>query len=230
MEEMNNPEITPAEKENGETKTGRRSTKAPSGKKASTKEKQIVEPKDAAEAVDEVAAQEVDAAEQKAAPKKASRRGANVKALELELEKQKELVEEANDRYKRLLAEFENARAREAKEATRMYDVGAKEVLEKLLEVVDNFERALATVPEEDKERAFEKGVDSIYRQLMKALEGVGVTPMNAEGTQFDPNLHNAVMHVEDEELGENVVAEEMQKGYMYKDAVLRHSMVKVAN
>jgi molecular chaperone GrpE len=111
-----------------------------------------------------------------------------------------------------------------------MYDIGAKEVLEKLLPVVDNFERALDTIPDEDKDRAFEQGVDKIYRQLMVSLEGVGVTPMNAEGTEFNPDFHNAVIHVEDENFGENVVAEEMQKGYMYKDQVLRHSMVKVAN
>lgn len=163
--------------------------------------------------------------------KKGSRRSCgNNKALELELEKQKELTEEANDRYKRLLAEFENARNRNEKESKRMYDIGAKEVLEKLLPVVDNFERALATIPEEDKERAFEQGVDKIYKQMIVTLEDVGVKPMNAEGTQFDPDFHNAVLHIEDEELGENVVAEELQKGYMYKDEVLRHSMVKVAN
>lgn len=163
--------------------------------------------------------------------KKGSRRsGGNNKALELELEKQKELTEEANDRYKRLLAEFENARNRNEKESKRMYDIGAKEVLEKLLPVVDNFERALAAIPEEDKDRAFEQGVDKIYKQMIVTLEDVGVKPMNAEGTQFDPDFHNAVLHVEDEELGENIVAEELQKGYMYKDEVLRHSMVKVAN
>lgn len=144
--------------------------------------------------------------------------------------KLQELADEWQDKYKRLLAEFENARAREAKEASRMYDVGAKGVLEKLLPVVDNFERAIQTIPEEDKERAFEQGVDKIYKQMMTTLEEIGVQPMNAEGTEFNPDLHNAVMHVEDEAFGENVVAEEMQKGYMYKDSVLRYSMVKVAN
>ena len=164
--------------------------------------------------------------------KKGNRRGGggNNKALELEIEKQKELVEEANERYKRLLAEFENARNRNEKESKHMYDVGAKDVLEKLLPVVDNFERAMQSVPEEDKERAFEQGVDKIYKQMMVTLEGIGVKPMNAEGQQFDPDYHNAVMHVDDENLGENVVAEELQKGYMYKEEVLRHSMVKVAN
>lgn len=162
--------------------------------------------------------------------KKSNRRGANTKALEMEIEKQKELLEESEDRYKRLLAEFENARNRNEKESKHMYDIGAKEVLEKLLPVVDNFERALQAIPDGDKERAFEQGVDKIYKQLMSILEDIGVAPMNAEGQAFDPDYHNAVLHIEDEELGENVVAEELQKGYMYKEEVLRHSMVKVAN
>ncbi len=162
--------------------------------------------------------------------KKNNRRNSNAKALEIEIEKQKELLADADDRYKRLLAEFENARNRNEKESKHMYDIGAKEVLEKLLPVVDNFERALQTIPEEDKERAFEQGVDKIYKQLMVILEDIGVKPMNAEGQAFDPDYHNAVLHIEDEELGENVVAEELQKGYMYKEEVLRHSMVKVAN
>ena len=172
-----------------------------------------------------------DAGKKPAKGKKGNRRSSsNNKALELELAKQKELLEEAGDKYKRLLAEFENARNRNEKESKRMYDIGAKEVLEKLLPVVDNFERALQTIPEEDKERAFEQGVDKIYKQLMVCLDEIGVKPMNAEGTEFNPDYHNAVMHVEDEEFGENVVAEELQKGYMYKEDVLRHSMVKVAN
>ena len=163
--------------------------------------------------------------------KKGNRRnGGNNKALEMELDKQKALVEEANDRYKRLLAEFENARNRNEKESKHMYDVGAKDVLEKLLPVVDNFERALQTIPDEDKDRAFEQGVDKIYKQMMVILEDVGVEPMNAEGQPFDPDYHNAVLHVEDESLEDNIVAEELQKGYMYKEEVLRHSMVKVAN
>lgn len=168
-----------------------------------------------------------EAAKPKPVPK-GSRRGS--KALMLELERTKELAQGNEEKYKRLLAEFENARQRNEKESKKMYDIGAKDVLEKLLAVVDNFERALASVPEEDKTRPFEEGIDKIYRQMMVTLEGIGVKPMNAEGTQFDPEFHNAVIHVEDESLGENVVAEEMQKGYMYKDQVLRYSMVKVAN
>ncbi len=217
----------------------KQSSKKPTPKAEKTSTKEVVN-----ETVEEVAvpsteeteveAKEVSEDKESKPPvkgKKGARRsGGNNKALELELQKQKELTEEANDKYKRLLAEFENARNRNEKESKRMYDIGAKEVLEKLLPVVDNFERALQMIPEEDKERGFEQGVDKIYKQLMVTLEEIGVAPMNAEGTQFDPDLHNAVMHVEDEAFGENVVTEELQKGYMYKEEVLRHSMVKVAN
>ena len=137
---------------------------------------------------------------------------------------------EYQDKYQRLLAEFENARTRNERETSRMYSVGAKDVLEKLLPVVDNFERAISIIPEEDINRAFEQGVDKIYKQMMTILTEIGVEPMNAAGTGFNPDLHNAVMHIEDEEFEENVVVEELQKGYMYKENVLRHSMVKVAN
>ena len=139
-------------------------------------------------------------------------------------------IEELTDRYQRLMAEFENARKRMTKESVQKYDMGAKDVLEKLLPVVDNFERGLAAVSEEEKESPFVQGVEAIYKQLMTTLESIGVAPMNAEGKEFNPDFHNAVMHVEDEAFEENVVAEELQKGYMYKETVLRHSMVKVAN
>ncbi len=182
---------------------------------------------DEVEQVDESDTETCEAAKPKPVPK-GSRRGS--KTLMLELERTKELAQGNEEKYKRLLAEFENARQRNEKESKKMYDIGAKEVLEKLLSVVDNLERALASIPDEDRERPFEQGVDKIYRQMMVTLDNVGVKPMNAEGAQFDPELHNAVIHVEDENLGENIVAEEMQKGYMYKDQVLRHSMVKVAN
>ena len=111
-----------------------------------------------------------------------------------------------------------------------MFDMGARTVVEKILPVVDNFERGLAAVPEEQKEDAFVLGMDKTYKHMMSMLEEAGVTPIEAVGKEFDPNFHNAVMHVEDEELGDNVVAEELQKGYMYRDTVVRHSMVKVAN
>lgn len=159
---------------------------------------------------------------------KENRRGG--KALREENERLKERVLDAEEKYKRLLAECENIRQRNEKESTKLYDIGAKEVLAKLLPVVDNFERAMAAIPEEDKDRPFESGVTNIYKQLMVSLEGVGVTPMNCAGEQFDPAFHDAVMHVEDESMEENVIVEEMLKGYMYKDQVLRFSMVKVAN
>lgn len=159
---------------------------------------------------------------------KDNRRGS--KALRDENAKLKERAKDAEEKYKRLLAECENIRQRNEKETGKYFDIGAKDVLLKLLPVVDNFERALATVSEEDKERPFEAGMEKIYRGFLTYLESVGVTPMNCEGEQFDPTFHNAVMHVEDERLGENVILEEMQKGYMYKDQVLRYSMVKVAN
>lgn len=173
-----------------------------------------------------------DAAEDAQGEKKGffKKKGKSAKTLELELKKAKEEADEYKDRYQRLMAEFENARKRNAKETGRMYDMGAKDILEKLLPVVDNFERGLAAATEEEKETPFVQGIDKIYKQLMTVLEGVGVTPMDAEGKEFNPDFHNAVMHVENEELGENVVAAELQKGYMYKDMVLRHSMVTVAN
>ena len=145
-------------------------------------------------------------------------------------DKMEEKIEELEDRVKRQMAEFDNFRKRTEKEKSHMYEVGARDVIEKILPVVDNFERGLASVPEDQKENPVIVGMDKIYSQLMTTLTDLGVEPIAAVGEEFDPNYHNAVMHVEDEELGENVVAEEFQKGYMYKDTVIRHSMVKVAN
>ena len=140
------------------------------------------------------------------------------------------LIEELTDKYKRTFAEFDNFRKRSEKEKSAMYEIGAKDIIEKILPVVDNFERGFSTVSEEEKATPFAEGMDKIYQQLVKTLEDAGVKEIEAEGKEFDPNLHNAVMHVEDEELGENVVAEVLQKGYTYRDTVVRHSMVKVAN
>lgn len=142
-------------------------------------------------------------------------------------DKKQELIDDLNDRVKRQMAEFENFRKRTEKEKTQMYDMGAKSTLEKILPVVDNFERGLAAAEEGD---SFADGMKMIYKQLMTSLEDAGVKEIEAEGEEFDPNIHNAVMHVDDEELGENVVVEVLQKGYMYHDDVLRHAMVKVAN
>ena len=145
-------------------------------------------------------------------------------------DKKDEQIEELTDKVKRQMAEFDNFRKRTEKEKSQMYDMGAKTIVEKILPVIDNFERGLAAVPEDNKEDAFVVGMDKIYRQMLTVLEEAGVKPIEAVGAEFDPTFHNAVMHVEDETLGENVVAEELQKGYMYRDTVVRHSMVKVAN
>ena len=145
-------------------------------------------------------------------------------------DKKDEQIEELTDKVKRQMAEFDNFRKRTEKEKSQMYDMGAKTIVEKILPVIDNFERGLAAVPEDNKEDAFVVGMDKIYRQMLTVLDEAGVKPIEAVGAEFDPNFHNAVMHVEDETLGENVVAEELQKGYMYRDTVVRHSMVKVAN
>lgn len=143
-------------------------------------------------------------------------------------DKKDEQIEELTDKVKRQMAEFENFRKRSEKEKTQMYEIGAKSTLEKMLPVVDNFERGLAGT--EDSDDAFVQGMQMIYKQLMTSLEEVGVTPIEAVGKEFDPEFHNAVMHVEDESFGDNEVVEELQKGYMYRESVLRHSMVKVAN
>lgn len=139
-------------------------------------------------------------------------------------------IEELTDRLQRNMAEFDNYRKRTEKEKTAMFEIGAKDIIEKILPVVDNFERGLAAVPEEDKGAPFAEGMEKIYRQLMKTLEDTGVKPIEAVGQPFDPNYHNAVMHIDDESLSENTVAMELQKGYTYRDTVVRHSMVQVAN
>lgn len=139
-------------------------------------------------------------------------------------------IEELTDKLKRSMAEFDNFRKRTEKEKSSMYEIGARDVIEKILPVVDNFERGLAAIPEDAKETPFAEGMEKIYKQLIKTLDDLGVKPIEAVGKPFDPNFHNAVMHVEDENLGENVVAAELQKGYTYRDSVVRHSMVQVAN
>ena len=145
-------------------------------------------------------------------------------------DKKDEQIEELTDRLKRQMAEFENFRKRTEKEKSQMYDMGAKSIVEKVLPVIDNFERGLMAVPEENETDPFVEGMNKIYKQIMTMLEEAGVKPIEAVGAEFDPEFHNAVMHVEDESFGENVIAEELQKGYMYRDTVVRHSMVKVAN
>lgn len=145
-------------------------------------------------------------------------------------DKKDEQIEELTDRVRRQMAEFENFRKRSEKEKSQMFDMGAKSIIEKILPVIDNFERGLAAVPEEQKEDAFVVGMDKVYKQMLTTLAEAGVEPIEAVGKEFNPDFHNAVMHVEDENFGENIVAEEFQKGYTYRDSVVRHSMVKVAN
>lgn len=141
-----------------------------------------------------------------------------------------DLTAQLDDLRKRNLAEFENFRKRTEKEKSTMFDMGAKSVVEKLLPIIDNFERGFAGLSEEQISDPFVSGMDMVYKQLVKALADMGVEPIEAVGKPFDPNLHNAVMHVEDENLGENTVAQEFQKGYLYHGSVVRHSMVQVAN
>ena len=145
-------------------------------------------------------------------------------------DKKDEQIEELTDKLKRQMAEFDNFRKRTEKEKTQMYEIGAKSIIEKILPVIDNFERGFASVTEEEKANPFVDGMDKVYKQMMTALSEIGVTQIEAVGEEFNPDFHNAVMHVEDEEAGENIIVEEFQKGYLYKETVVRHSMVKVAN
>ena len=145
-------------------------------------------------------------------------------------DKKDEQIEELNDRLRRTMAEFDNFRKRTEKEKSAMYEIGAKSIVERILPVIDNFERGLSAPPADESAKAFVDGMDMIYKQLLKTLEESGVKAIEAVGQEFDPNFHNAVMHVEDENVGENVIVEEFQKGYLYRDSVVRHSMVKVAN
>ena len=145
-------------------------------------------------------------------------------------DKKDEQIEDLNDRLRRQMAEFDNFRKRSEKEKSQMFDMGARSIIEKVLPVVDNFESGLAAVPEEQKDDAFVTGMDKIYKQLMTELDAIGVKPIEALGQEFNPDLHNAVMQVESEEYDPGVVAQELQKGYMYKDTVVRHSMVAVVS
>ena len=142
-------------------------------------------------------------------------------------DKKDEKIADLTDRIQRQMAEFDNFRKRTAREKEAMYDMGARDVIEKILPIVDNFERGLASAPEDD---PFADGMNKIYKQMLTVLTDLGVTPIEAEGQVFDPNYHNAVMHEDNPDVGENVITQELQKGYMYKDSVLRYSMVRVAN
>ena len=181
--------------------------------------------------------QETEASEEKEAKasetdketEKSEDAGKKEKAPEKKKDPKDEKIDELNDKLRRSMAEFDY-RKRTDKEKSAMYEIGAKDVIEKILPIVDNFERGLNTIPEDAKGTAFAEGMEKIYKQFVKTLDDLGVKPIEAVGKPFDPNFHNAVMHVEDENLGENVVAAELQKGYTYKESIVRHSMVQVAN
>ncbi len=145
-------------------------------------------------------------------------------------DKRDEQIKELNDKILRNLAEFDNFRKRTEREKSQMFEIGAKSIIEKILPTIDNFERAIASVPDDLKGNAYVDGIEKIYKQLVTNLEDAGVKPIEALGAKFDPNLHNAVMHEDNEEFGEDTVSAELQKGYTYHDSVIRHSMVKVAN
>jgi molecular chaperone GrpE len=185
-----------------------------------------------AEAVDtetaEVKAEETAEAAQEDAAETAAGESAEKESSKKDAKDEK--IEELQDRLKRQMAEFDNFRKRTEKEKSAMYEIGARDIIEKILPVLDNFERGLAAMPEEEKGSSFAEGVAMIYKQFVKTLEDAGVEAIEAKGQTFDPNLHNAVMHIEDENLGENVIAQELQKGYKYRGTVVRHSMVQVAN
>lgn len=152
------------------------------------------------------------------------------KAEEEDVPKGDKKAQELNDKLMRTIAEFDNFRKRSEKEKSAMFEIGAKAIIEKILPVLDNFERGLDSISEEEKGSAFAQGIEQIYKQFVTVLDDAGVKVIETVGKEFDPSLHNAVMHVEDDSLGENIIAEEFQKGYMYKESVVRHSMVKVAN
>lgn len=189
-------------------------------------EEAVKEAVENAEEMTEEVAPEAEAQEVEAKDDKDSKKG--LKKKEKKKDKRDELIEQLNDKVMRQMAEFENFRRRTEIEKSQMFATGAKSIVEKILPVVDNFERGLATV--EEGADPFADGMLMIYKQLLTTLDEVGVKPIEAVGQEFNPDFHNAVMHVEDEEVGENIVVEEFQKGYMYNDTVVRHSMVKVAN
>ena len=199
-------------------------------KREQEENKEVLEGEEASKAAEEAEETPEEAAAKAAAMEAEAREAFSDENLEEKQDKKDIAIADLTDRLKRSMAEFDNFRKRSEKEKATMFDMGARSIAEKILPVVDNFERAMVAAPKEGDGKAFSDGITMIYNQLKKTLEDLGVKPIDCVGQPFDPNFHNAVMHVEDESLGENVVAEELLKGYMYKDSVLRHSMVKVAN
>ena len=199
-------------------------------KREQEENKEVLEGEEASKVDTEAEETPEEAAAKAAAMEAEAREAFSDENLEEKQDKKDIAIADLTDRLKRSMAEFDNFRKRSEKEKATMFDMGARSIAEKILPVVDNFERAMVAAPKEGDGKAFADGITMIYNQLKKTLEDLGVKPIDCVGQPFDPNFHNAVMHIEDESLGENVVAEELLKGYMYKDSVLRHSMVKVAN
>ena len=199
-------------------------------KREQEENKEVLEGEEASKAAEEAEETPEEVAAKAAAMEAEAREAFSDENLEEKQDKKDIAIADLTDRLKRSMAEFDNFRKRSEKEKATMFDMGARSIAEKILPVVDNFERAMVAAPKEGDGKAFADGITMIYNQLKKTLEDLGVKPIDCVGQAFDPNFHNAVMHIEDESLGENVVAEELLKGYMYKDSVLRHSMVKVAN
>ena len=209
----------------------KKDTVTPETEEAVTTEEAVIDEEISEETVEE-AAEEEEAVEENTeeSEEAASEKKGFFKKKEKK-DKKDEKIEELNDRLMRQMAEFDNFRKRSEREKAQMFEIGAKDIVEKILPVVDNMERGLATVTQEQLENdAFAQGMEKVYKHFMTVLEQAGVKPIEAVGNEFNPDFHNAVMHVEDEEVGENIVVEEFQKGYMYKESVVRHSMVKVAN
>ena len=199
-------------------------------KREQEENKEVLEGEEASKVATEAEEAPEEAAAKAAAMEAEAREAFSDENVEEKQDKKDIAIADLTDRLKRSMAEFDNFRKRSEKEKATMFDMGARSIAEKILPVVDNFERAMVAAPKEGDGKAFADGITMIYNQLKKTLEDLGVKPIDCVGQPFDPNFHNAVMHVEDESLGENVVAEELLKGYMYKGSVLRHSMVKVAN
>ena len=191
------------------------------------------ETKEAAEGNEAEDSEEKDSEEKDSEEKDSEEKDSKDKGLfgkKKKKDKKDEQIEDLNDRLRRQMAEFDNFRKRSEKEKSQMFDMGARSIIEKVLPVVDNFERGLAAVPEDQKDDAFVTGMDKVYKQLMTEFDSIGVKPIEALGQEFNPDLHNAVMQVESDEYEPGVVAQELQKGYMYKDTVVRHSMVAVVS
>ena len=191
------------------------------------------ESKEAAEGNEAEDSEEKDSEEKDSEEKDSEEKDSKDKGLfgkKKKKDKKDEQIEDLNDRLRRQMAEFDNFRKRSEKEKSQMFDMGARSISEKVLPVVDNFERGLAAVPEDQKDDAFVTGMDKVYKQLMTEFDSIGVKPIEALGQEFNPDLHNAVMQVESDEYEPGVVAQELQKGYMYKDTVVRHSMVAVVS